>query len=204
MPDAGQEFFMANNISVKDASSVTQVMKTTDTGGVHTTHHNIDLIAAGSNVIGRVGVNQVTIEASFTTSATQYTANDWVGTVATLANVTRANGGTAKWNSLLIRDYDNEKAALVVLLLNATLAVTDNAAASIADGTGVTVIRAIQVPSSAYVSAGGWGWADIDLGGMTVKTGASTTSLYALLICTGTPTFTADDNLRLEFCFEQD
>jgi len=33
---------MANNISVKDASASTQVLKTTDTAGVHTPHHLVD------------------------------------------------------------------------------------------------------------------------------------------------------------------
>ena len=33
---------MANNISIKDASATTTTVKTTDTAGVHTPHHNVD------------------------------------------------------------------------------------------------------------------------------------------------------------------
>ena len=47
---------MANNITVKDAAAASQVVKTTDTAGVHTPHQNIDSIAAGNNNIGDVDV----------------------------------------------------------------------------------------------------------------------------------------------------
>lgn len=61
---------MANNISVKDASASTVVMKTTDNAGVHTSHVNVDNtvtvsgsvslsggIPAGSNAIGKLNAN---------------------------------------------------------------------------------------------------------------------------------------------------
>ena len=50
---------MANNISVKDSAAAAQVLKTTDTGGVHTPHHNVDSIAAGNNNIGDVDVASI-------------------------------------------------------------------------------------------------------------------------------------------------
>ena len=37
---------MANNITIKDAAGATQTIKTTDNGGVHTHHHNIDSLPA--------------------------------------------------------------------------------------------------------------------------------------------------------------
>lgn len=39
---------MASNISVKDASAATIVMKTTDNAGVHTSHVNVDAIIPGT------------------------------------------------------------------------------------------------------------------------------------------------------------
>lgn len=51
---------MTSNITVKDALSVNQVVKTTDTAGVHTPHHNVDslpALAIGANHIGQVGVD---------------------------------------------------------------------------------------------------------------------------------------------------
>jgi hypothetical protein len=48
---------MANNFAVKDAAAASTTVKSTDTGGVHVTHHNIDVIAAGSNAIGKLAAN---------------------------------------------------------------------------------------------------------------------------------------------------
>src|SRR6266508_510543 len=39
---------MANNIDVKDAAAATQTLKTTDTAGVHTPHHNVDAVIPGT------------------------------------------------------------------------------------------------------------------------------------------------------------
>jgi len=39
---------MANNIDVKDAASATQTVKSTDTAGVHTPHHNVDAVVPGT------------------------------------------------------------------------------------------------------------------------------------------------------------
>jgi hypothetical protein len=43
---------MANNFAVKDSAAADKTIKTTDTAGVHVPHHNIDVIAAGTNTIG--------------------------------------------------------------------------------------------------------------------------------------------------------
>lgn len=48
---------MANNFAVKDAAAASTTIKSTDTAGVHVTHHNIDVIAAGSNAIGKLAAN---------------------------------------------------------------------------------------------------------------------------------------------------
>jgi len=45
---------MANNISVKDGAAATQVLKTTEAGGVHTPHHLVD----GTVVVDGSGVTQ--------------------------------------------------------------------------------------------------------------------------------------------------
>jgi hypothetical protein len=37
---------MANNLSVKDANAASKVLKTTDNGGVHTPHHNVDNVVS--------------------------------------------------------------------------------------------------------------------------------------------------------------
>ena len=47
---------MANNFTGKDATPTAQTFKSTETAGVHTPHKNIDVIAAGNNVVGKVKV----------------------------------------------------------------------------------------------------------------------------------------------------
>jgi hypothetical protein len=49
---------MANNVAA--TAGVGTTFKTTDTAGVHTGHVNVDNIAAGANVIGKVGIDQTT------------------------------------------------------------------------------------------------------------------------------------------------
>lgn len=48
---------MANNLGV--TTGVDATIKTTDTAGVHTPHHNIDVIAAGDNNIGNVDIASI-------------------------------------------------------------------------------------------------------------------------------------------------
>ena len=42
---------MANNISIKDGTLSDQILKTTDTAGVHVTHHNIDVMPVGQQTM---------------------------------------------------------------------------------------------------------------------------------------------------------
>jgi hypothetical protein len=56
---------VANNIDVKDATSTTVTIKTTDNASTHTPHHNIDTIAAGDNNIGNVDVASVALPSTF-------------------------------------------------------------------------------------------------------------------------------------------
>lgn len=58
---------MANNISVKNATGSSVTLKTTDTGGVHTTHHNVDSLPA--NPFGANADAAATTDDSATISA---------------------------------------------------------------------------------------------------------------------------------------
>lgn len=75
---------MANNIGVKDATSTTVTLKTTDTASVHVPHHNVDVIAAGDNNIGNVDI--VTLPAPPTTPYMGQTNVTTAGTEVTIAS----------------------------------------------------------------------------------------------------------------------
>lgn len=42
---------MANNLTIKDSAAVDKIVKTTDNGGVHTPHQNVDTLATITNVV---------------------------------------------------------------------------------------------------------------------------------------------------------
>ena len=67
---------MANNISVKDSSGATQVVKTTDTAGVHTPHHNVDNFPA-TQAISAASLPLPTGAATETTLGTRLTESDF-------------------------------------------------------------------------------------------------------------------------------
>jgi len=80
---------MANNISVTAGSGT--VLKTTDNAGVHTPHHNLDVIAPGTNFIGAVKTRFFAAAAATLTrpaNTTPYSVNDAVSNNATAASVT--------------------------------------------------------------------------------------------------------------------
>jgi hypothetical protein len=62
---------MADNISVRDATGATQTMRTTEAGGVHTAHHNAQLMVGGSAV---GGANPVPVSGPLTDAELRATA----------------------------------------------------------------------------------------------------------------------------------
>jgi hypothetical protein len=80
---------MANNIAITSGSGTT--LKTTDNAGVHTPHHNIDVIASGSNFIGAVKTRFFAAAAATVTrpaNTTAYSVNDAVSNNAAAGSVT--------------------------------------------------------------------------------------------------------------------
>lgn len=93
---------MANNLDIKDGAAATKTVKTTDNAGVHTPHHNVDVIAAGETHIGEVGGNltMISVELTRPSDTTAYAANDSVAdstsapTMLALLNAARVSGGS--------------------------------------------------------------------------------------------------------------
>jgi len=78
---------MSNNIAVTPGAGAT--LKTTDHSGVHTPHHNVDVIAAGENHIGQIGWMVAVASASFSRPAdtTAYAVGDLVANATAAASV---------------------------------------------------------------------------------------------------------------------
>lgn len=111
---------MANNWTLRDfLSGLSKTFKSTDNGGVHTAHHNVDAIAAGETHVGEFGLRSAIIAASSTITrpgdTTAYTSGDLVansvtaGSVAALQFTTaaRISGGNGRITGARIQKSTN-------------------------------------------------------------------------------------------------
>jgi hypothetical protein len=162
---------------------------------------------AGENHIGMVGGTTVLVSPAIPTTATPYTANDVVGGKLTIAGAARVSGGTGILQSVLVRDVNNQKAALTILLFNADPAngtYTDNVALTLNATDAAFIVRKINILTTDYETLGTQAVADVAVAFKPIKITAGT-SLFALVITTGTPTYGANStSLNISFGIVQD
>jgi hypothetical protein len=161
---------------------------------------------AGENHVGEVGGNSRIITPTLAVTAAAYSANNCVGGLLTLTNAMRISSGSGLLQSVLIIDRANQKAALDILIFNASPAgtFTDKAAfptLSLADD--LLVIRRISIGASDYVTIGGTAFATIPALSKVVQASGSA-NLYAAMVTTGTPTYAATTDLIVRFGFLRD
>lgn len=172
-------------------------------------------IAAGSNIIGKVGVDQTTegttnrvvsgkatvIAVTPTVDASALDANDTVFDATAIANAARASGlGTTLMAVDVICQAD-QKAQLTLYFFDASVTFgTSDAAPSLSDADALKYLGHVDIAAADYD----------DLGGVSVAQArnlsipmipASGTSLYVAATTTGTPTYGATDALKLRFHF---
>ncbi len=133
-----------------------------------------------------------------TVDTSAYGANDIVGGVQTIASFAQVTGGSAVLNSLAIFDAGNQKAAMQILFFDATPSggtYADQGAVTWAAGDAAKFIGKVEVLTADFTSFGTQGVAVYRNLNMPLSVAA--TSLFALIITTGTPTYTAATNLHL-------
>ena len=129
-----------------------------------------------------------------------YAALDIMGGVLTFANALRPPAGTGILQSITITDDDNEKAPFDLLFFRAspTVTVADNGPWT-HDAAGVAnFLGRVQVLAADYLTAvaGSLAGASIkNIGLPVVATDGST--IFALALATGTPTFTATSDVQI-------
>ncbi len=176
---------------------------------------SIGTIAAGTNIIGKVGIDQTTpgttdrVTAGGTALLTStptlsvagaYATGDYIGpttTPASFTNVSRASGFADIVKSLVIIDKVTTAAvALELWLFSATFtAPTDNAAWAITDAEALTCLGVIPIGTSKwYANSNNKVYSDDTLG-LVIKP-AVTTIFYALVARGTTPTW-ADGDLQV-------
>lgn len=157
-------------------------------------------LTEGDEHIGQVNLssNSVTVTPTITTDA--YTANDCVGGIQTLANAARTQNNETILLSLKITDLAAQDAVLNIFFFESNPAAgtyTDNAELDIHDTDMAKCLGAIEVAAADYLSAKDNSVATVrNIGFGMTPSGSS--SLYALVKTTGTPTYAVGD---LEFTF---
>lgn len=136
------------------------------------------------------------------------TTKNSVGGKQTLPGAVPISGGVAILQSVLVLDKANQKAPLTILLFNGDPTggtYTDNGQVNLSTDLA-KVIRRINVTAGDYetIDNSGTDYAIAEIGAISKLVKASSgTSLYAVIITTGTPTYASTSDLTLRFGFLQ-
>lgn len=160
--------------------------------------------------IGEVhgAVTVVSVTPTVTAGAYNATTKNSVGGKQTLAGAVRTSGGTAILQSVLVTDKGNQKAPLTILLFDSDPTggtYTDNGQVNLSTDIS-KVIRRINVTAGDYetIDNSGTDYAIAEVGPISkLVKAASGTSLYAVILTTGTPTYVSTSDLTLRFGFLQ-
>ena len=140
-----------------------------------------------------------------------YTAGDVVGgALAITSAATRVSsnkGGTAVLLSLSVIETGTQKPALDILLFSAlpTGTYTDNVAPTISTADIANCMGKVSVLAADYNTVGTLSIATLAVGVViAVGTAVASTTIYAVPVTSGTPTFSATTSLQIKFGFLQD
>ena len=138
-------------------------------------------------------------QVALTIDTNAYSANDVVGGRLTFAVPSPSNCGIIQW--LKITDADNEGAALDVYIFNAApTSIADDAAAAFAIGDLDKLITKVEIAAADYEAVNSLKFVIKDEGSEGMNRAYQTDAdgnLYAYVVCTGTPTWTAATDLKM-------
>ncbi len=143
------------------------------------------------------------VSATFTSaSATQYTANDAVGTAQTLSNVSDASGRIVKLTGITVKDSAGQASSLKILFFDGNApTLTDNAA--FAFGTSLpNLVGVLDIDSADYTTVDSKSVFSRSLMELWMKLSISSPNLYVACVTTGTPTYGNGGTVTVNFTFE--
>lgn len=153
------------------------------------------------------GITRI-ITPTLTVDTNIYAALDIIGGKLTLTEAVRTEYGSGILQAITITDDDNEKAAFDILIFDSDLGgtTTDNGAWTMGAGDLASCLGRITVAATDYVTmvTGSAAVASIRNIGLPVRVNEASRKLYALIIATGTPTYTAATDLTVRFHILQD
>ena len=149
----------------------------------------------------------IVITATPVIQAAAYAAGDQLGSLVTLSNAMDATKDTGSVLSLTVIDKGEQSSALSVLFFSAapTIASADNAPLSISDDEMASkFLGAVSVEAADYLDVGNQTVATKAVVGLMLQSASGSTSLYCILLCEGTPTYTSTSDLVLKIGVVQD
>lgn len=146
-----------------------------------------------------------------------YTAADQVGGLNLIPHAAHDSGGVVLLQSISVIDKAKQKAALICFFFDdlPTIASVDNGAFDLIDAQmALSCIGFVSVPSANYQDSSSNSIATVANCGLLLKSNAgnnavplpstaSKTSLWCVLMTSGTPTYTSTSDLVVKFGFEQ-
>jgi hypothetical protein len=183
---------ITNPVTVAQATAANLKVDLSGTGA-NATALKVDGSAVTQPVSGNVGGKTAVIKANPTISTSAYSAGFTVGAIQTLANAFTSQS-TGILESLILLDKSNQKAPMDILLFDAnpTNATTTDHATFVISTDDLKVIGRVSVAAGDYVTIASGEAVAIKTGlGIALKAAAAGTTLYAVAITSGTPTYSA-------------
>lgn len=202
---------MADNIAVTPGAGAS--VATDDVGSVHYQRIKVAHGADGSATDSSdstpfpvsVAGGDVVLTVTPTLDTAAYASGDLIFDATEIANAVRANGGTARLESVTLLDKADQGVTLTLVFLNAATDMgTLNAAPDPDDTEAETILGHVLISSGDYLDVGASKIACVRNIGLPLKAGAATTSLYVAAINgTSTPTYGSASAMILQLGFSR-
>jgi len=170
---------------------------------------SVPVVIASDQIAGLNNVGGYTVAIKDTTAVSTtpaYTAGDAVGGKRTITGALRTSNGSGILESIQILDRANQKAAMELFIFDsnpAAATITDNAA-FVFSTDDLKVLAHVTIAATDYITINSKAVATIKGLGIALKGADSSTSLYAALVTTGTPTYAATSDVQLIYGILQD
>jgi hypothetical protein len=145
---------------------------------------------AGETHLGEVSLNRAIVQVIPAIAAAAFSANDFVGGKLTIPSVPRISGGAVLLKSLCLIDTAKQAAPLKIFFFKSLPGGTyaDNAAESISVADWLLYIGEIDIVAADYATMANA--SVVAFMGIELPLIGTTTNLFALMVTTGTPTYT--------------
>jgi hypothetical protein len=167
---------------------------------------SLTILAAGENIIGKVGRPITVVSKTPTVQAAAYADGDLVGGKIDWVNAARVSGGGGRITSAIITDLAAQSAAFDVILFDsdpAATTFTENSPLDVADADLVKIIGVFRVATTDYSAFVDNSAAMKAPGDLLFKLASGTTLYGALILRGSTPTYVGTTDITARLAIEQ-